>query len=282
MAFLVADSGATNTDWLYVDGEHMSHYQTQGLYPAFISPETDLKKVQAVIGHLTPANIYFFGTGCLDLKSNNTLHSFLKLVFPDADTHVKSDLEGAGTAFFGHGNGIVAVLGTGSICAKIDGGNLVQKSAALGFAIGDEGSAADLGRRILKVYFRKIADRETLDFIAKKLVDVDYPSMINRIYRTDKPNKELASVAGQVLQGSLPAGLTALITEAFADFIEHQLYTLDLTTEDAVVFTGTVAKVHEQLLLPLMVEEGFQHTTVKYPVIAAFEEQITAGNLNFL
>lgn len=281
MAFLIADSGATKTDWLYVDGEHFSHYQTQGLYPSFIRPETDLKKVQSAIGHLTPSDIYFFGTGCVNPESNDIVRSFLKLVFPDATVHIKSDLEGAGTAFFGHGSGITAVLGTGSICARIEDGKLVQKSASLGFAIGDEGSAADLGRRILKAYFRETADGETLAFIADKMDHAEYPSVINRIYHTDKPNRALASIAGQVLQDPLPSGLTTLVTEAFSDFIEYQLSMLDLTTNDPVVFTGTVANVHKHLLLPLMIGAGFHNTTVKYPVIAAFEEQIRAGTLNF-
>ena len=183
MAILIADSGATSTDWLYVDGEHVSNYQTQGLYPSFINPETDLKSVKSAIGQLTPNTICFYGTGCGISEADEIVRTFLKRIFPDATIHIKSDLEGAGIAFFGKGSGIVAVLGTGSICARMEEGKLTQRSAALGYVIGDEGSAADLGRRILKVYFREAADRETIAFIANKLDHVEYGAMINRIYK---------------------------------------------------------------------------------------------------
>ena len=33
MTYLIADSGATKTDWLYVDGEETTQIQTQGLHP---------------------------------------------------------------------------------------------------------------------------------------------------------------------------------------------------------------------------------------------------------
>lgn len=279
MAFLIADSGATKTDWLYVDGRQFSRFQTQGLYPSFVTPESDLEKVKAAIGHLSPKTIFFFGTGCGYPKSDSTLHSFLKLIFPQAVIRIQSDLQGAGIAFFGKGSGIAAVLGTGSVCAKIEKGKITNRSAPLGFAIGDEGSAADLGKRILKMYYRNRAEEETLAFISEKLQDADYGTMINRIYGKEKPNRELASIAGQVLQPPFPAELNDVIKDAVTDFIRYQLTALEYDGVGPVVFTGKVAHVHQRLLLSILKRSGFENSTVKYPVISAFEEGIKTGKL---
>src|SRR5690625_7908675 len=113
---------------------------------------------------------------------------------------IKSDRGGAGVGSVGEGSGRVAVLGRGGIAAGCEAGILTHRSVSLGYAIGDGGSAADLGRRILKTWFRNTADTETLAWISEKLDDVRYGEMMNRIYNSKTPNRELASVAGRVLQ----------------------------------------------------------------------------------
>ncbi|NBC04862.1 MAG: hypothetical protein GVY20_14305 [Bacteroidetes bacterium] len=277
MKYLIADSGATKTDWLYVDGEETTQIQTQGLHPSNIQMMNDSVDLKHQIGSLSPDLIYFFGAGCGNPVSDEIVMRFLQPIFPRASLKIKSDLDGSGKAFFGKGDGVVVVLGTGSICAKIKNGSLVKKSAALGFAIGDEGSAADLGRRILKMYFRKTGNPETLHFLEEKLESVDYSEMMNRIYRAGKPNRELASIAGQVLVKPIPPELESLIRDGFTDFINNQLTNLQLTGEEQIVCTGKVAKVHESILLPLFNQLGYKNVEVRYPVIASYRKRIKSG-----
>lgn len=282
MAILIADSGATSTDWLYADNGHITRYKTPGLHPSYVNLQKDPENVQTKLGHLTPETIWFYGTGCgLSESADNHVHTLLNQIFPQAKILIKSDLEGAGVAFFGEGNGIVAVLGTGAIAARCEAGILTHRSVSLGYAIGDEGSAADLGRRILKIWFRNTADDETLAWISGKLNNTGYGEMMNRIYNSKTPNRELASVAGRVLQESFPGSLRGLIRESFSDFIEHQLSTLRPSDSEKIVFTGSVAAAHKNLLIPLLKGAGFDHVDVKYPVIAAFEEQVRSGEIKF-
>ena len=169
MTYLIADSGATKTDWLYVDGLDTIHIKTQGLHPSNIQQLSDSMDIQTQIGHLSPKKIYFFGAGCGNPVSDEIVKRFLQPIFPKANIGIKSDLQGSGRAFFGKGSGVVAVLGTGSICAKIQDRQGGKKSAALGFAIGDEGSAADLGRRILRMYLRNTGPLYSIRSIRGKL-----------------------------------------------------------------------------------------------------------------
>lgn len=274
MTYLIADSGATKTDWLYVDGSDTIHIKTQGLHPSNIEQLSDSMEIQTQIGHLQPDKIHFFGAGCGNPVSNEIVKRFLQPIFPDAVILIKSDLEGSGKAFFGEESGVVAVLGTGSICAKVEGGKVVKKSAALGFAIGDEGSAADLGRRILRMYFRKTGDPESIRFIDEKLNGADYATMMNKIYRAGKPNRALAAVAGDVLQYPLPPGLLTLIKHGFEDFVNQQLSMLNLQGGEQIIFTGKVAHVHKDLLFPVLESAGYNNAEIRYPVVASFRNRI--------
>lgn len=281
MTYLIADSGATKTDWLYVVGNDTLHVKTQGLHPNNIQQLGDSEDIRTQIGDLKPVTIHFFGAGCGNPVSDEIVKRFLQPIFPDAAIRIQSDLHGSGRAFFGKGNGVVAVLGTGSVCAKIEDGNIVKKSAALGFAIGDEGSAADLGRRILKIYFRKTGEPETLKFIAGKLKHTDYAAMMNRIYRAGKPNRELASIAGEVLNNPIPPELLTVIKDGFTDFADQQLSMLDFSGNEEIVFTGKVAHVHQEILIPLLNQKGFKNVRIRYPVIAAWRDRVKTGNLEF-
>lgn len=281
MTYLIADSGATKTDWLYVDKNGTSHIKTQGLHPANIRQAEDFTDVHNQLEMLEPDNIYFFGAGCGNPVSDEIVRHFLQPMFPKSKITIKSDLDGSGKAFFGNGDGVVAVLGTGSVSAVIKGGKVLKKSASLGYAIGDEGSAADLGRRILKMYFRKSCSDETHRFISSKLNDIEYSEMMTRIYGSFKPNRELAAIAGKVLIGPFPDELALMVENALEDFIENQLKLLSLRGDEEIVFTGKVAEVHKVALLTLLDKKGFRNSHVYYPVIATFRDRIKNGEKLF-
>jgi glucosamine kinase len=277
MSLLIADSGATKTDWLYYDGLEFIQVRTQGLHPANIKEPEDSMDIEEQVGHLRPDKVMFFGTGLGNPVSDEIIRRFLGNIFSSAIIEIHTDLEGSGQAFFGDGDGVVAVLGTGSISAKIENGNVIAKSASLGFAIGDEGSAADLGRRLLKIYYRSAGSPEVVEYIGDQLGNPDYGDMMNRIYALSKPNRELAAVTGKVLTRPFPKELNDVIRDAFSDFITNQLATLQLKGDERIVFTGKVAEVHSELLKKVMSEHGFGNVEVIYPVITAWRERLKKG-----
>jgi len=278
---LIADSGATKTDWLFVDGELHKFYRTGGLHPSFLDEEADAADLKVKLSDAIPDEVWFFGTGLGNSESDQRMSAFLTTVFPTANIHVKPDLEGAAQAFFGSDDGVVAILGTGSICAKVKSGKPVKKSAALGFAIGDEGSAADLGRKILRGYYRNQFSEETKDFLKQSLMPENYGDMMARIYQSDKPNRELASLAGEVLNEPLPEELDLLIKDAFQEFFEQQLTMLDINGKERVIFTGKVADAHRDKLMDVMNKAGFSDVEVHYPVINSFLERVKSQSIKF-
>lgn len=281
MNILIADSGATKADWLYSTGTELIQVQTQGLHPATIQELQDGMDIRFQIGELKPDKIFFYGTGCGNPVSNEIIKRFLSPIFPEAQIQIQSDLDGSAKAFFGDDDGVVAVLGTGAICAKIEKGKVVKKSASLGYAIGDEGSAADIGRKLLRMFYRKNAELSTVTYICNKIENADYGDMMNRIYTSPKPNRELASIAGKVLQKGYPAELDQLIRDSFQEFIENQLSTLELSGQEKVIFTGKVAEVHQKILISVMAKHGFGKTEVRHPVIASWRERFKTGTVKF-
>lgn len=277
MKTLIVDSGATKTDWLYVDGSETSHIKTEGLHPSYIQATDNYEEVLSQVKMLKPDQIFFFGAGCGNPVGDEIVSRFLHRVFPMASLTVKSDLEGAGKAFFGRGSGIIGILGTGAVAARFENGSVTASSASLGYAIGDEGSAADLGRRILRTYYRNTCSDSVQSFIGERIGHKPYGEMMNRIYRSGKPNRILASVAGKVLCDPLPDELKLMVKSAFAEFADEQLSMLNLTGHEEIVITGKVADVHQEILISLLNSKGYRNVHVHYPVVAAFRERIKTG-----
>jgi glucosamine kinase len=98
--------------------------------------------------------------------------------------------------------------------------------------------------------------------------------MMARIYQAEKPNRELASLAGEVLKEPFPEELSDLIEKAFQDFVEQQLSMLGLKGDEKIIFTGKVADVHKKILLKVMNEAGYTEVEVRYPMIESFLEKV--------
>ena len=151
---LIADSGATKTDWcLGENKENAQIIQTQGINPFHQSKEhIALVLCEELLPQL-PADecithIHFYGAGCTPEKSIIVEEELTKL-FPDAFIDVQSDLLGAARALCGKKKGIACILGTGSNSCFYDGEQITANVSPLGYILGDEGSSAHLGKRLV-------------------------------------------------------------------------------------------------------------------------------------
>ena len=73
------------------------------------------------------------------------LHSMLKA----NNIIVNHDMLGAVRALCGTEPGIACILGTGSNAVYFDGKKLIKNRESLGFILGDEGSGANIGKKML-------------------------------------------------------------------------------------------------------------------------------------
>ena len=118
MNILIADSGASKTDWVLVGEEQPQFIQTEGLNPNLVSAtefmNVLIKELKPNLSGKAVGRIYFYGSGCGSSQKKTEVERYIKEVFEFAEVKVGTDLDAAGLALFGKKEGIVCILGTGS------------------------------------------------------------------------------------------------------------------------------------------------------------------------
>lgn len=266
MSILVADSGGTKTDWAYLEGSDTKYFPCSGLHPAYMTVDQIAYEIKNSVP-VKSEHLFFYGAGCHGPGPASKMEQVLNQVFPSAEVSVKDDLTGVARAHLQKTRGLIATLGTGSICGRYEEGEILNRSAALGYAIGDEGSAADLGRTILKAYFRQNLNPETIELTKKRLKNGSYTEWMDQIYNSTRPNMELAAVAGKVFVQPLTDQLQEMISSRFLEFIDSQVSMLSPGNDDQIVCTGSVAVTHAELLSAAFSDRGFTRVSIKENVI---------------
>src|SRR5687767_5559316 len=106
---LIADSGATKTEWCLLNGSKKDIFITQGMSPYFISAEQMENIIQ---DELMPqvkqkvTEIHYYGTGCSNPDNVKMVQKVFKNIFPKAEIEVPGDLMAAAKALCGNERGI--------------------------------------------------------------------------------------------------------------------------------------------------------------------------------
>lgn len=241
---LIADSGATKTEWCLLDGKKKKTVFTQGISPYFLNTE-QIKElvVQELLPGIkkqVPAEVHYYGTGCKNPANARIVQKALKAVFPAAKVAVNHDLEGAARALCGHGKGVACILGTGSNSCYFNGKKIVKNSPGLGFILGDEGSGAYLGKKVIQYYLYKTFDADLMDrFHAKfNLADVD---ILDAVYKKPLPNRYLASFAIFLAENRGHFMIENIIEDGLNDFFFNHVYKYRESWTLPVHFVGSIA-----------------------------------------
>jgi N-acetylglucosamine kinase len=152
------DGGGTKTDCVVLDADGKilgrglagpSNPLRVGMEAAF--SELGQAATQALAAaHLKPRQIDAVCAGLAGARRRSIIRSaivFLAHEFPDALTHVTTDTEIALEAAVGVGTGVVIIAGTGSASLGRNASGETATAGGFGRAIGDDGSAYEIGRR---------------------------------------------------------------------------------------------------------------------------------------
>ncbi len=201
MKILIADSGSTKTDWALVDeqGEVVTSCKTQGFNPIHQQDQDilDILSKELVLDE-QPQSVHFYGSGVTEAMKPR-IKSLLQQVFPEAMVEAEGDMLGAARALFGKKPGIACILGTGANSCLYDGERIVMNTPPLGYILGDEGSGAVLGKLFLNGIFKGSLP-STLKTRYLEWSGLDYPSIINKVYREPLANRYLASICPFISQ----------------------------------------------------------------------------------
>jgi hypothetical protein len=266
---LIADSGSTKSDWrlLLPDGTRRS-YSGRGVNPLHTSPgnlaAAVRERVPRELHGVQPAQLFFYGAGCAQAAATRALSEALAGLFTQAKITVLPDLLGAARALFGKQSGLVAVLGTGSSCGVYDGGNVVQHSNALGYIMGDEGSAADMGKRLLRAFFygqlpARLARQPELRRLTRE-------QALHEVYRGDAPAAFLAGFAPFLVRNRDSDFVRSLICQSLDSFLGCHVKPLCCGSPRLGV-VGSVGFFFADMLKEVALKYGITALeTLRYPI----------------
>lgn len=268
---IIADSGATKTDWRVLEGENEVKFETTGLSPFFNTNENFQQALKSGFpSNLNPANVdevFFYGSGCALEERGQMVESYLKNFFTNAKTHAYSDALGAAKALFGDDSGVVVILGTGCNVTFYDGKELKAQTPSLGYALGDEGSGAYIGRLLLRKYLYRLLPND-VNLMLEKAYDVSLSTILDNIYGCAKPSAYLASFVPFVVQNRNHPAVIQIVDEAFADLYRYHLSAFSNLAELKIGVIGSVGHIFSDRLNALASEKGFSISQyLQYPIL---------------
>jgi N-acetylglucosamine kinase-like BadF-type ATPase len=80
----------------------------------------------------------------------------------------------------------VCILGTGSNTGFYNGNKITKNSPGLGYVLGDEGSGAYLGKKVIQYFLYKTFDEELMAAFEKKF-NLTKDAILNSIYKVPSP-----------------------------------------------------------------------------------------------
>ena len=283
---IIVESGATRADWCGIGADASLHpVQTAGMNLATMAPEAIRAIVEAAAPALNPAGervtaLHFYAAGLLGggagvPESAKELDRVLRGLFPEAEISYASDLLAAARAVCGHESGIAAILGTGSNSGLYDGTQVVRNVRSGGFILGDEGSAAVLGRLFLADFLKERLPQALSDEFAATF-PVDYMSIVQNVYKAPAPSRYLGGFAPFILAhyGRVDY-VTELVEGNFRSFIERALMPYD-PARYSVGVVGGFGYACRDILRRVAAEYGIRFSTI----IAAPMEGLIAYHRN--
>lgn len=241
---LIADSGSSKTEWCLISGETKKSFLTQGLSPYFLSAEQieyiienelcpKLKKAE-------PDEVFFYGTGCSNTDNIRLVKKAINKVFAGAVVTVNHDLMAAARALCGNEKGVACILGTGSNSCYFNGKKIIKNSPGLGYVLGDEGSGAYLGKKVVQYFLYNTFDADLMDRFKAKF-NTNSSEILSAVYKKPLPNRYLASFAIFLAENRGHYMIENIIEDGFNDFFFNHIYKYRESWTLPIHFTGSIA-----------------------------------------
>ena len=238
---LIAESGSTKTDWVFL-GENgsLNCQQSPGINPFYQDTTSIYRNISTLKKFDSVDQIYFYGAGCANEEKNQIVQDALLKAFPNANCEINSDLLAAARSLCGTDKGIACILGTGSNSCLYNGESIEHNVSPLGFILGDEGSGAVLGKKLVADILKNQAPKEISDSFYKTY-DLTGADIVHWVYREEFPNRFLAQFTVFLADNIGNEYVSNLVQNSFVEFFERNIKQYNKCTELKVHFTGSIA-----------------------------------------
>jgi len=254
---LVGDIGSTKSTW-WSNSEGNKEFLLTGYNPV-VHDNGVGQRLFEQLWHVTEGDpfkkIWYYGTGIVDEQVALRVSTAMKKYFPNAEIEVASDLVGAAIAAYGHQEGVLVILGTGSHAAFFDGQKIIEQAQSLGYLLGDEGGGSDIGKELVKAFFyNHMPDNIAADM--KVLVNSNRSDFLQKLYHHETPNQFLAEFVKIAVQHREHPWIQNLITERFILFIRHHL--LPLQPKSPIQVVGSIGSIFADLFRKALENNNLQ------------------------
>lgn len=261
MSILIADSGATKTEWSLTSAGGNKIYKTEGLNPYYHTTQSIKEVLEDDLYpqlETTDVNdIYFYGAGCDSAEKKEVVHNALHHSFPEATIHLFHDLLGAARACFFDEPGIACILGTGSNSCLYDGTKIIEHIPSLAFILGDEGSAGYFGKQLINKYFRfELPDELRNDLEENYNMDLEY--ITSGLYDGPQKSRFIASYGSFLGKHEDHPLIQEMLYEGFENFIKRIVMKYTNATEYDIRFIGSVAYGHQDMINEILKKNGLK------------------------
>lgn len=194
---ITADIGSTNGRWvLHRNDKIIDTCSSRGFNP-FQSDWNQLEKMFLILPPnwltLPIENFNFYGAGVINPEVKEKIRTIASDRINFKNAVIASDIELSVHAFNDPSNQCVVILGTGCNAVFCESKSSIRQIIpSLGYAIGDEGSGAYFGKKLISAYFYNQLDEE-LQKILRNKYDMERPFILEQVYKKSSPGKYLAN-----------------------------------------------------------------------------------------
>ena len=246
---LIADSGTTKTEWCTINDDGTTEtIITPGINPFYQDSENIsfiLQKEFTVDRKID--SIYFYGAGCINKEKQDVIRKSLTQVFNVTHIFVGTDLLAAAHSLCQDQSGIVCILGTGSNSCFYNGSEIEVNVSPLGFILGDEGSGAVLGKKLIGDVLKK----QLPQVLINDFFDTYHTSaaeILENVYKKPFPSRYLAGYTKFLSKNIAHSEIENIVTTSFKEFVMRNLIQYPGIESTPIHFTGSIAYYFEAQL----------------------------------
>lgn len=256
---LIADSGSTKTTWCILDktSGQTDTIQTAGVNPFYQDENTIVEALSNEFKSSTRKfdAIYFYSAGCTNPAISKVAGNALSTFFQTDILSVESDLMAAAHALCGNEEGIACILGTGSNSCHYADGKIIENVSPLGFILGDEGSGAVIGKKLLADVLKNQLPKHIITRFFDKY-NTSAAEILDNIYKKPFPNRYAAGFTVFIADNIDDPAIKKLVEEAFDQFITRNILQYNKARSLKVHFSGSIAFHFKQNLENALREHG--------------------------
>ena len=240
---LISDSGSTKAEWVILSekGVHETLFTT-GINP-FYQDTADIVhhlKVEYTSEQHKFDAIYFYGAGCTNSEKSEIVKSALNQFFDCGKIHVGSDLLAAARSLCQDKPGVACILGTGSNSCYYDGEKIIDQVSPLGFILGDEGSGAVLGKKLVGDILKKQLPQKFIDDFFETY-QITPSEILDNVYKMPFPSRYLARYTRFLSKNIDHPEIENIVIQGFREFITRNLLQYHEIGQNPIHFAGSIA-----------------------------------------